>query len=329
MSNCHCKQAAIGTERDHGAEPAGERRRCGRAASSAFTLLELLVVMAVVALMIAMLLPAVKRARDTAHAIACQSNLRQIGIGLTTYIDDNLQGVPPVGAPQYPTGGRPAPGVPQFEHRPTRATWVDFLGAPGYIAGARIYDRSKPSEFFERASPSLCPEIATWPTPDLNRIRGFGSTYAFTHLGGEMGYLQGSDEFVWAPSGWMGLFYRGPEKMTDVREPSRVIVATDPQYTAPDFEIAGLANRIPSNGFGYTGIGRILREWPFNDVHVTDRYQHLGAPNTLWGDGSVTIIPSEIAALRTLPAGSSLWYLNPLEMAAARLLLPDRYGSFH
>lgn len=54
----------------------------------AFTLVELLVVMAIVAMLIALLLPALKSAREAARAIACASNLRQLGVARMTYAQD-------------------------------------------------------------------------------------------------------------------------------------------------------------------------------------------------------------------------------------------------
>ena len=65
-------------------------------ASRAFTLIELLVVISIVALLIALLLPAVKRARESARIVVCGSNSRQIGVALHMYASD-YEGIFPIG----------------------------------------------------------------------------------------------------------------------------------------------------------------------------------------------------------------------------------------
>jgi prepilin-type N-terminal cleavage/methylation domain-containing protein/prepilin-type processing-associated H-X9-DG protein len=53
-----------------------------------FTIVELLVVIAVIGILATILIPSLKRAKGSAKAAECKSNLRQIGIGLRLYVDE-------------------------------------------------------------------------------------------------------------------------------------------------------------------------------------------------------------------------------------------------
>jgi prepilin-type processing-associated H-X9-DG protein len=58
-----------------------------RKSSAAFTLVELLVVLGIIVILIGMLLPSLSRSRQAANSLKCQSNLRQIGMAMLIYAD--------------------------------------------------------------------------------------------------------------------------------------------------------------------------------------------------------------------------------------------------
>ncbi len=86
--------------------------------SLAFTLVELLVVIAVIGILAALLLPALNRAKLAAEATACQSNLRQQGVAVIMYVQDSGY-YPPYAGPLYPNPNQPS----ELDQK----LWPDFI----------------------------------------------------------------------------------------------------------------------------------------------------------------------------------------------------------
>jgi prepilin-type N-terminal cleavage/methylation domain-containing protein/prepilin-type processing-associated H-X9-DG protein len=81
----------------------------------AFSLVELLVVLGIIALLISLLMPMLNKARAQAKVIACQSNLRQIGQAMLIYANNN-------GGWMFPTGG--------IEDTDVRLRWFIYVLKP-------------------------------------------------------------------------------------------------------------------------------------------------------------------------------------------------------
>lgn len=74
-------------------------RRRPQPLARAFSLIELLVVVAVIALLVALVLPALGSSREAARAVACASNLRQVMAAIRAYADQHRGLSPAIGVP--------------------------------------------------------------------------------------------------------------------------------------------------------------------------------------------------------------------------------------
>jgi prepilin-type N-terminal cleavage/methylation domain-containing protein/prepilin-type processing-associated H-X9-DG protein len=119
---------------DNGMDGSGsERRRHGGAGRGAFTLVELLVVIGIIAVMIGILLPTLNRAREAARQSKCLNNMRQIAVATITFAQEN-QGWMPGRA-----GGGVVPFNPQTGKNPFTGT-IDITSPGDWIAWQRKID---------------------------------------------------------------------------------------------------------------------------------------------------------------------------------------------
>jgi prepilin-type N-terminal cleavage/methylation domain-containing protein len=100
-----------------------------------FTLIELLVVIAIIAILAAMLLPALAKAKQKALQTACLANLKQVGVGLAMYVDDNSGYFPPIKTYQNPKD----PTSPSWNWAKSLGSYLPQLGANATSKANRVF----------------------------------------------------------------------------------------------------------------------------------------------------------------------------------------------
>jgi prepilin-type N-terminal cleavage/methylation domain-containing protein/prepilin-type processing-associated H-X9-DG protein len=110
----------------------------------AFTLIELLVVMAIIAVLAALLLPVVVKSKERGKSVACLSSLRQIGIALQLFVQDNENKMPVMYDALISTNATP----------PTNATATIDLVLSNYLGNVRVLFCPSDKEFFAKTASS-------------------------------------------------------------------------------------------------------------------------------------------------------------------------------
>ena len=151
---------------------------------SAFTLVELLVVIGIITILISILLPVFGRARQQAAATKCMNNLRQLAAGWQMYADGN-KGV--VAAGRLPKYDGPDSTFGMADGEQYRPRWYELLGAQMKHYATRKVKPSEDDSWTIENELFLCPAVPQWTNSRnypygynyqfLGNARPFGSMY--------------------------------------------------------------------------------------------------------------------------------------------------------
>lgn len=219
-----------------------------RRSLKAFTLVELLVVIGIIALLIAILLPALSKAQKTARSTVSLSNLRQIGIGLVQYRVEN-HGYYPLAA-WASVAGRP------------RMRWADAIYP--YMRNTEIYlsplldenERQRMNKPFHhtcdpQANPGILPSTRFWG--------GYGYNWQYLGNGrtpGGVGEYFARDAVVRASARTIAIADTNGSRNGGSTWTSEGVYVIDPPLMSQDLGSRGSRKSSPTptaGNYGYTG----------------------------------------------------------------------------
>jgi len=212
----------------------------------AFTLIELLVVVSLIVLLVALLLPALGKARLVAKAAICASNVRQQAGGLLAYAADHQSRLPPRANASWPTD-------------------MMRFGEPG------IHRSMHDNGYFSGGRTTICPVIAPMYPP--NQPNGwFSDPTILQTLGGQEwgGWNSGADNITLSYA-WFGNMQDGDAQINwldgEPPWPTRLANATADAAIIADRLFNNASNGVLYDD-GHIGIGRTPGGDTFNSTAV-------------------------------------------------------------
>lgn len=220
-----------------------EKQKTGR---YQFTLIELLVVVSVIAILAALLLPALNSAREKARDISCSSNLKQIGVMMAMYVGQNDDVVPAV-YKNYPLPGNGNSGK-----------WLDVLAA-SFLSGIKMENNAYLQVVSGAGENAMRIPVAPFACPSSG---SYNLSEASRHYGINLG--------KWKERAGFASAVDGPEmKITRIKRPSSRAAMFDLDCFGSTPEPGALERAQMVSGAGtWRHAGKMGANMCFADGHV-------------------------------------------------------------
>ncbi|MBN4060985.1 prepilin-type N-terminal cleavage/methylation domain-containing protein [bacterium AH-315-I18] len=204
----------------------------------AFTLIELLVVISIIALLIAILLPALGQARASARKILCGANLKQVGLVQFLYIDDYKNWVV-------------APYRNETSVSPIQMPWFRQLWYSGYLKAPNGNKSPYSGYNVKTASLLKCPDALIGEPNTATAYWKYNSSYAANSRWNKAG-------FTWN--------FPGTYNYQELSKPSNLMAYIDHNIVDDVLSTANIVMTNPGKQVGYRHLDRA--NWVAWDGHV-------------------------------------------------------------
>lgn len=229
--------------------------------NKAFTLVELLVVISIIALLLGVLMPALGAARSQGKAVVCKSNLRQLVLANTGYATENNGYYVPAASDMWLVVGPLHGGLHRWHG--VRVSWnepFDPLKGPlvKYLADGKVKE---------------CPGKINFIKDETSFEKGCGGYgYNMTYIGSRM----------WSDNTYTNTTYETTARDCEIRQPAQTIMFADTAFYSNDQHLIEYSFTEPPlivyNGNPMTGF------YSLPSIH----FRHRNKANIGWIDGHIS-----------------------------------------